>query len=296
MGAALGGEEFGFGFEGQFSPAGTADDALQTAQLATRLNADWAVLDGYRFGSRYQKSLRRPALKLLVLDDAQHTGRFHADVVLNQNAGAEPSAYTGRRGAAKLLLGARYFLLRQEFLGYRRRKRPMPAQASKILMSFGGSPPKALALRVLRRVLSLKKDRISIIVVAGPDIRLVSALRTASREHPEVKILGVVNEMAQLMAWADVAISGAGVTSMEQAFMGLPSLLIRLAVNQDLNARGLHARGCAQELLSSTNNLPGALVDLLNDRPMRSRMSRRGRMLVDGLGPKRVVRAMLANP
>ena len=54
--------------------------------------------------------------------------------------------------------------------------------------------------------------------------------------------------MPQLMAWADLAVSAAGTTCWELAFMGLPMLLVVLADNQRPNATCLDELGVAGNL------------------------------------------------
>src|SRR5690242_9773593 len=48
---------------------GNLDDAAATARLARSLQADWTIVDGYRFDAAYQRFLKDEGLKLLFLDD-----------------------------------------------------------------------------------------------------------------------------------------------------------------------------------------------------------------------------------
>ncbi len=99
--------------------------------------------------------------------------------------------------------------------------------------------------------------------------------------------------MAELMAWADVAISAAGTTCWELCLMGLPALLIDLADNQTELAKQLDEQGCAVHLGSgqdvSVKLLAEQLTRLLNASEVRQRLSVLARELVDGKGPRRVV-------
>jgi spore coat polysaccharide biosynthesis predicted glycosyltransferase SpsG len=95
------------------------------------------------------------------------------------------------------------------------------------------------------------------------------------------------------MAWGDVAVSGGGSTCWELAFMGLPNLALALADNQRGIADGLGRAGVAENLgwFEEVNEetIATRLEDLLKDRARRAEMGRRGRKLVDGRGPERVV-------
>src|SRR5207244_1587129 len=91
----------------------------------------------------------------------------------------------------------------------------------------------------------------------------------------------------------DAAVAAGGVTAWELAFMGVPSLLMVLARNQERNAAGLAEAGAALNLGEfervAPETLAAALGELLDDPARRRRMSRRGRRLIDGRGVERVV-------
>ena len=103
--------------------------------------------------------------------------------------------------------------------------------------------------------------------------------------------------MAQLMAWADVAVSAGGSTCWELAFMGLPAVAIVCADNQQAVAESLHQAGALESLgdhmMLSNRDIAAALKCLLRSERMRRSMSERGRAIVDGLGAYRVVERML---
>jgi UDP-2,4-diacetamido-2,4,6-trideoxy-beta-L-altropyranose hydrolase len=104
--------------------------------------------------------------------------------------------------------------------------------------------------------------------------------------------------MAPLMRWADIAISGAGSTCWELAYLGLPAIIIALSRDQQGIARGLAGNEVAVSLGWHANlseeRISEALNSLLSDQGRRRAVSERGRKLVDGRGAERVV-AFLQN-
>jgi RimJ/RimL family protein N-acetyltransferase len=104
--------------------------------------------------------------------------------------------------------------------------------------------------------------------------------------------------MAELMAWADVALSAAGTTCWEMCLLGLPALIVDLAQNQVSVAQRLDELGIARHIGSSSNcsdtRIASELTRLLASSETRNRMSRLGRELVDGRGASRVCAAMLS--
>jgi spore coat polysaccharide biosynthesis predicted glycosyltransferase SpsG len=134
-------------------------------------------------------------------------------------------------------------------------------------------------------------------VVVGPSNPHLARLQQAAAARPERFVLcRNVIDMPPLMAWADVAISGAGSTSWELAFMGAPVLSIVLAENQVEVARMLAVHGVGQNLggqhALGDAVLCDALVTLLCDAAKRREMSDRGQRLIDGDGAARVRAAM----
>jgi RimJ/RimL family protein N-acetyltransferase len=122
-------------------------------------------------------------------------------------------------------------------------------------------------------------------------------LESAALESPvPIRLESDVAEMPPRMAWADVAVTSAGSTVWELAFMAVPSLALALADNQRPVARRLGEVGLAVDLgwsseLSSAD-IAQAIGRLLTAPETRSEMSRRARELVDGEGARRVWLAM----
>jgi len=102
--------------------------------------------------------------------------------------------------------------------------------------------------------------------------------------------------MAELMAWADVAVSAAGSTCGEMCRLGLPAVVIDIADNQTATAEALARLAVSIHTGSyrsvSVENMAADIQRLLNSQECRSAMSRRGRELVDGEGARRVLSTM----
>ena len=98
------------------------------------------------------------------------------------------------------------------------------------------------------------------------------------------------------MGWADMAIAAAGTTTWELAYMGVPTLFVVLADNQEAIAAGMAADGICVDLGWYSALRPKVLareIELLRaDSSAREAMGRLGRARVDGRGARRVVNAM----
>jgi UDP-2,4-diacetamido-2,4,6-trideoxy-beta-L-altropyranose hydrolase len=253
------------------------------------------VLDGYHFDPGYQRCVRGAGFGLLVVDDNADLPHYDADVLLNQNIHAPRLSYHTAPETVRLL-GTRYVLLRPEFLAWRRWRREVPLEARKVLVTLGGGDPDNVTLRVIEALGRLDLPGFEVRIVIGAANPHQEQLRRAADGSPHpIELRTAATDMAELMAWADVAVSAGGVTSWELAFMGLPQCAIVLAENQSQAARGLHDEGVSINLGWFQSVTPGrlarTLAELLGDEVRRREMSRRGRLLVDGMGVDRVVAA-----
>ena len=277
------------------SPA-TPQDAARLADLAATGHASWVVVDGYRFDVEYQRTLKAAGLKLLLIDDTGHAGSYVADLVLDQNAHASEDFYQRRAPHTRLLLGPRYAMLRREFKSWRGWEREIAPHGRKLLVTMGGSDPQNLTLRVIQLLKSIKLKGIEAAVVAGGSNPHIESLEQATADSKTVQLHKNTVNMADLMAWADAAVSAAGTICWEMCLLGLPAILVDLAENQRPIAQGLAQRGIAIHLGSETDTSPEQIAFklewLLLTPDLRRSMSRNGRSLLDGRGAERVISVM----
>ncbi|MEA5616583.1 UDP-2,4-diacetamido-2,4,6-trideoxy-beta-L-altropyranose hydrolase [Cronbergia sp. UHCC 0137] len=279
---------------------GSNKDAQETSNLAKDFDCQWVVVDGYQFDAEYQGIIKVSGLKLLFIDDYGHAEHYYADIVLNQNISADDGLYTNRESYTQLLLGTRYTLLRQEFWQCQGWKRINPLVASKILVTMGGADPDNVTLKVIQALELVKVDGLEVIVVVGASNSHDEQLQVTAKESKlTIRIEKNVQNMPELMAWADVAITAGGSTCWELAFMGLPSLILVLAENQRAIAQQLHkleifiTLGNYQDV--SVIDIASTTNQLLLNINIRSQMSRLSQKLIDGQGNQRVVKYLKQN-
>jgi RimJ/RimL family protein N-acetyltransferase len=98
------------------------------------------------------------------------------------------------------------------------------------------------------------------------------------------------------MAWADVAISAGGSTCWELVFMGLPSIVIPIAENQESIVNELESRSIAKKIdgdvLRKPVELARTVSDFLYDYDLRSAFSEKMVRYINGNGPMRIIGIM----
>ncbi|HBC87164.1 MAG TPA: UDP-2,4-diacetamido-2,4,6-trideoxy-beta-L-altropyranose hydrolase [Lentisphaeria bacterium] len=277
------------------SRPGSLKDAEETAKFAARKNATWVVVDGYIFSDKYQDALKKAGLRLLFIDDFGHCPSYPSDIILNQNLYAGTHFYPETAPFTRILLGTQYVLLRNEFSPYSNWRRQVPEKASKLLVTLGGSDPDNTTLKIIRGIKASKLG-LEVKIVAGGANPHLKSLEKEIKKSPNLQILKNVSNMPELMAWADIVITSGGSTCWETCFMGLPNIIIYCADNQKPIALSLDEAGAAINLGQNSELVEkkfiSTLKSLANDFEARSRMSEKGRLLVDGRGADRIIYAM----
>lgn len=277
---------------------GWKGDADDTGAVIAADSPNWLVVDHYDLDARWEQAMASRAQALLAIDDLAN--RPHqCDLLLDQNLGREPSGYDRLlSGPALKLIGPKYALLRPEFA----KKRPMSLARRQdgvietLLVSLGGTDVDNLTAEVVLALDQMEElTTCRLIVVMGgtsPHVNEVSRRLESMRMSTELHVN--VNDMASLMARADLAIGAAGGTAWERCCLGLPSLLIVMADNQQSGTAALDESGAAVAIGKAgdvSEKFPSAIRSLLS--PGRAlAMSEKAASLCDGYGAPRVVDQM----
>lgn len=270
----------------QAEPGSVADaDAL--ARLAWEVGAPGAVIDGYVFGPGFANRFRQCGLRLMRVDDDPAALSLGADQVVNPNLYMASRRDQALPGETEFFAGPRYALLRDEFREFP--PRTGHAGPLRLLVTLGGSDPTGTTDRVLR-ALERVSAPMDVRVVFGP-AREASPPSASSRHN--MALLTDVRDMATQMAWADLALAGAGVACTELARCGVPILALVQAENQVSVAAAVARLGLGWDLGFAPDE--SALVErietLARDAGVRAAMAAAGPRLVDGRGANRVARA-----
>ena len=272
------------------------DDWKHAQAVLETFTGAWVVLDGYHFDETYQRNIVETGCRLLVIDDMVRMQNYHADILLNQNIGAEqlryhPKPYTD------LLLGSQYAVLRREFAAWKEWQRDIPDLARKVLVTLGGSDPMNHTPGVIQALADTGIPDLEVKTVIGADNPHTGLIKeVANKSRLKVHLVHDARNMPELMAWADVAISGFGGTCWELAYMGLPALVVSQQPEQEENVRRLQESGIAFRLDLERDGASSGAISLLQDvltgKLTRTAMSRVGRTIIDGRGAQRGMDAL----
>lgn len=276
---------------------GAAIDANELITVAGEFGASWLVVDGYQFGPAYQRTIKNHGINLLLIDDAGQCSPYCADIILNQNVYADETNYKKRSESTALLLGPSYALLRRDFLPWINWCRELPPVAKEVLVTMGGSDPDDMTSQILRALQRLEIP-VNLTLLLGHGNPRESSVRRVAKQFPgHVSVLNQVRYMPELLSRMDLAISAAGTTCYELAFMRVPMILFVIAQNQApalvafANSRG--AIGADWQANSNNLQFLQLLRDAIEDRELRASLVNNARGLIDGLGASRVCQSLL---
>ena len=275
---------------------GTTEAADAEAALRALSGQSWdlLVVDHYALGARWETALRGVAGRILVIDDL--ADRPHdCDLLLDQNAhSAGAGLHDGNVPIhCRLLLGPRYALLREEFQQLHEQVRARSGGVRRVLIFMGGMDAGNHTAQAIEGLASTGRSELEVDVVIGeqhPYKREIESACAMQGYRCHVQI----SRMAQLVAKADLAIGSGGTAAWERCCLGLPTLTMCIADNQERLIESAAMNG----LLYAVSRKAGAetLVHHLHalfDNPLLLRsISRNGLHSVDGRGVERVLRAL----
>jgi UDP-2,4-diacetamido-2,4,6-trideoxy-beta-L-altropyranose hydrolase len=268
--------------------SGSLLDAAFTRSTAFHYQAKLCIVDGYRFHAGYYKALKKSNLLLAAIDDLGQRP-LPVDLVINPNAGAECLSYPD---AQRTLQGARYAILRREFLG--QKKLNDTHTLKRLLITFGGTDPERATEKILR---ALPSTPLEVTAVIGGSYlglaELKEAATQAGADGHKVRILQGFQPLSPLMLEADLAISAAGGTLLELAYLEIPTLAFAVAANQVPGVTSLSSSGVLcyggvwQEQRAET--LKEKLSSFLT-----SKLPTQKAKLIDGKGAARITEVALS--
>lgn len=258
-------------------PLGSGEDLVAMSELGLT-RRDWLVVNSYAADEAYIAALSLMT-RVCVIDDLNLLPAFDGEMIVNA-AEAAPHMDYARKTRAKLLLGADYALIRQEF------RKVKPRHGEIVTLIFGGSDPQNLSAQAARLILA---QGLRVRIIAGPANRHAATLQAMADDRLEVVV--APPSVAAVLADSKLVVTAAGGSVGEIAAMGLAGLVLVVYDNQ---AAALSA--CPYPVIDARPGLPddlGARVKALLADPAALRANAEcAHALVDGEGPRRIIEAM----
>lgn len=281
------------------SPAQPVDWQADAAATGAAIGAaggrpDWLIVDHYGLDDRWETAVSGYADRILAIDDLE--ARRHAcSVLLDQTPGRNAAEYAGLTSKrCRLLLGPKWALLRSQFAASREaalERWASAQQVKRILVNLGGTDSRGLLQAVVRGIAGSGVKAAVDVMIGADRPEIANLVREWVGEGLEISVLANVENVARVMARADMAIGAAGTSSWERCALGLPTLLIVVADNQRANARFLDSCGAARYLCDWHEATPERIGDgvskFAQDAELLASVSAAASRVCDGRGVDR---------
>lgn len=217
-------------------------DACQTVTaLKEHPDLDWLVVDHYGIDGRWHREVKRSAPQIFVIDDlADRT--FECDLLLNQSHwGSGTGLYQNLvPSTCVVLIGPEHTILASH--AHKTRDINRNDKVSRILVSFGGADYNNLSAEAMEVLHVVLPPTVKVDLVVGGGNPHITELHAYGR-RPNTTVHTNVEDLTPLIINADLGVGAGGLTSIERAYLGLPSLVKVASYNQihtlyEMNRRG----------------------------------------------------------
>jgi len=265
------------------------------------------ICDHYGIGQIWETLIADSfSAPILVIDDLSN--RFHqCQILLDATFGKTSKDYKALVPSdCQLLVGSEYALLRPEFFKLRKAtlsRRDNNFSDNKpvelIVISMGGTDNDNASLQILKALEALPPPQVfNIEILIGKDCAHLSTLnKYAAQSSLNVVVHAGVDCVADFYGRADLCIGAAGSSTWERCSLGLPTINITIAENQEtisqnLSRRGFVANGGNIQSISPKKFATNLLSPVITSNTKRKSLSEMSRKICDGQGISRVILAL----
>lgn len=185
----------------------------------------------------------------MVIDDLANR-QHDCDLLLDQNYYSNlEQRYNGLVPEHCItLLGPTYVLLRPEFIEARKRLRTRNGNVRRILVFMGGSDPQNHTQKVIESIKILCNPNIEVDILVGTANPKLNIIKCLCDELPNISFHCQVPNMSELIQNADIGIGAGGASMWERCCLGLPTITVVFAANQERTTEDVAAIGAINYL------------------------------------------------
>ena len=224
------------------------EDAECTARVALREPRPAVLLlDHYSLDAAWERVVHSHVDRLMVIDDL--ADRPHScDILMDPTLldSHENRHQSKTRLPAEVFLGPEFAPVRPEFLAIPRRSRD--GGVNRLLVFLGGATSAADLLPLLDALTTPDLRHLQTVIVLGAAFPDPDAVKGHLTGGANIAVIHHTNDMPHLLDWADLAIGATGGAQWERCAVGLPTLTVLTADNQEHDVEAFGRSGATVHL------------------------------------------------
>lgn len=251
---------------------------------------DFVIVDSYLANLDHYNFIKNRT-QLVCIDDNNRLN-YPCNYLINGSIGANQISYN-YSSYTKLLLGTQYTPLRKQF--WNSSKKIIKKNITNVLITFGGSDIKELSPFVVKSIIS-QYPGINITVVVGNGFS--NHNKEMLRNYSGIKLINnpSASNMSQLLFSTDLAISAGGQTLYELGKLGVPTIAIQVANNQEFHlCQWINAEIILKKLVWNEVNLDVKLIEQYNklkNKQLREEISSKAQKLMKENGAVNIIKEL----
>jgi UDP-2,4-diacetamido-2,4,6-trideoxy-beta-L-altropyranose hydrolase len=253
---------------------------------------NFVFVDNYRLNYIWEKEILGHCEKIIVIDDLANR-KHKCDYLIDQSFNRNELDYQDLiENGTNLLMGLKYAILRKEFLDCipkAKKKRKLTVEIKKVLVCFGGGDNTDIIIKSVDSLINC--DFYGVIQISVTE-NCSGINRIKDRYKYKKNILIDVNSipMPLKILDADLSIGAFGSMSWERCSLGLPTISIKIADNQEYIAKSLDDAGVI--VRSNITNLSDNIKQFMDGKLATKKwhyVSNRSFDMCDALGVDRIL-------
>lgn len=222
---------------------GDEGEDVELEKISTQLTGnEIVVLDGYHFGTSYQRNVKKAGSALVCIDDIHHQ-HYISDVIINTAGGVDEKMYS-KESYTKLYSGPGVALLKTPFRLASKNKTERSNQS--IFICMGGADPDNHTISALRHCLTLPYETYYVIVgEAYLHKEQLMEVGDASKKRINISVNLKPEALAETMKACASAVCSASGIAYEYLSVGGALYVRQTAANQSLLYNYLITSGLA---------------------------------------------------
>jgi hypothetical protein len=168
------------------------------------------------------------------------------------------------------------------------------------LIACGGSDPLNVSTMYLRSLNQLPIQNLDVKIVIGPHFpksNLIELMSEVEKSKHQIQFINSPSNLTSIYLDVDIALVTGGLTRNEVLFLGIPSLVTDLNVDQEVSTQFFEsgeclfrAGTCSQEDEWLIESMRTKILELIASPTLRERMSSNARLLMPGGGSEIILR------